>query len=581
MQDAKEEIRSRLNIEDIISEYVNLKRSGRNFKGLSPFTNERTPSFYVSPDKQIWHDFSSGKGGDVFSFIMLTEGMDFRQAIEYLANKAGVDLSIYSTNGDASLSKKKDKIFKALDYAVMYYQQTLIKNTPALEYVIKRRKISKEIIRDFRIGYAPKSGHALVNFLLSKNFSKTDISEAGLTNRFGGDLFKGRMMIPLMDSVGKVVGFTGRIIDNNDKDSPKYLNTPQTILYDKSRHVFGLSQAKESIRKNDYAVIVEGNMDVITSHQYNFKQVVATAGTAMTEQHLKAISRISNNIRLAFDNDRAGISATERAIPIAQKVGVNLSVVSINGAKDADELIHKNPDEWGKCIDSPEPALDWILKQYISRENMTSATGKKNYTTAAIGIIKNVTDTVEKEFYLKKISNEADTSLESILDKINNLKDGNVALAKRKKQINENAKNQKNEYIYQDDLLSVMFADLPSRDLLNTVDINIFEKDEQKQVAVFLQKNGALHIEVPKELQSLSDYVKILLFKAETRYSMWSSQERYFEAVKLIGHIKNQNMKIERETLIHELKQSELDGDENKSDSLRIKINNLIKEMKK
>jgi DNA primase len=579
MQDAKEEIRSRLNIEDIIGEYISLKRAGRNFRGLSPFTSERTPSFYVSPDKQIWHDFSSGKGGDVFSFVMLTEGMDFKQALEYLANKAGLDVSLYLNKGEAGLSKKKDKLFKILNYAVIYYQQTLVKNPSALEYVVKKRKISRDIIRDFRIGYSPKNSRALVDFMVNKGFAKSDIDDAGLTNRFGGDLFKGRMMIPLMDSTGRVIGFTGRIIDDQDKNSPKYLNTPQTILYDKSRHVFGLSQAKESIRKKDYAVIVEGNMDVITSHQYGFKQVVATAGTAMTEQHLKGISRISNNIKLAFDNDKAGMSATERAIPIAQKVGVSLSIVNINGAKDADELIHDDPNEWEKCIENSEAAMEWILRQYSNREDMSSAAGKKNYTTAAVNIIKTITDTVEKEFYLKKIANDADTSLESIVSKMEDTKD--AATTKLKRSISSDIKGQKNEYIYQDDLLSVMFSDIPSRDLLNNIDPNIFKDDDQKKVAIFLQKDEALYKDVPKKLQSMSEYVKILLFKAEARYSMWSSQERYYEAAKLISHIKSQNIKTKREELISELKQTESDNDEEKSDLLRREINELIKEMKK
>jgi DNA primase len=224
MQDAKEEIRSRLNIEDVVSEYVQLKRSGRNFKGLSPFTGERTPSFYVSPDKNIWHDFSSNKGGDVFSFIMEVEGLDFREALELLAQRAGVDMSQYSSQGAQDLAKKKRRYQEANDLAAHYYQRSLIQNPHAIEYVFKQRGLSKDIVQTFKIGYAPSSGDALVSFMKKKGFQPRELAEAGLTNRFGGDLFRGRMMVPLMDGSGQVIGFTARILEN-DPNAPKYLNT--------------------------------------------------------------------------------------------------------------------------------------------------------------------------------------------------------------------------------------------------------------------------------------------------------------------------------------------------------------------
>src|SRR4051812_24596468 len=212
MQDAKEEVRARLNIEDIVGEYVQLKRAGRNFKGLSPFSGEKTPSFFVSPDKHIWHDFSSNKGGDVFSFVMEVEGLDFRAALEHLARKAGVDLSVYESKGSQDLARRKKRLLDALTLAANYYQHSLLKNPHALEYVFKKRALSKTIVQDFRIGYAPTSGDALVQFLVKKGFSRNELNDAGLTNRFGGDMFRGRMTVPLMDPSGQVIGFTARII---------------------------------------------------------------------------------------------------------------------------------------------------------------------------------------------------------------------------------------------------------------------------------------------------------------------------------------------------------------------------------
>ncbi|MGB3945995.1 MAG: DNA primase, partial [Candidatus Saccharimonadales bacterium] len=339
MQDAKEEVRARLNIEDVIGEYVQLKRAGRNFKGLSPFTSERTPSFTVSPEKHIWHDFSSGKGGDVFSFVMEVEGLDFRAALEQLARKAGVDLSLYDSKQAGEIAQKKRRLIEANELACRYFQQSLLKNQHALEYVFKKRQLSKEIVQEFKIGYAPDEGEAAVRFLTKKGFSKRELSDAGLTNRFGGDIFRGRMTVPLMDPSGQVIGFTGRIITDDPK-APKYLNTPQTLVYDKSRHVFGLSQAKEAIRKADFSVVVEGNLDVVSSHQAGIKNVVASAGTALTEWHLKSLARLSHDVRLSFDADKAGLAATERAIPIASQVGVELTIIGLpDGMKDPDELI--------------------------------------------------------------------------------------------------------------------------------------------------------------------------------------------------------------------------------------------------
>ena len=240
--DAVEEIKSRLLVEDVVADYVELKRAGRNFKALSPFNSERTPSFMISPEKQIWHDFSSGKGGNMFSFVMEMEGVDFKGALEILARKAGVDLSLYQ-KGDAKAKQNKDKASAALELATKYYQQTLLKNQEALNYVLKKRRFNRQTLNDFRLGYAPNSTAALVDFLKRRGYEEGILKLAGLTaQRYSGlgDMFRGRITIPLMDQQGSPIGFTARIL-NDDPNAPKYINTPQTVLYDKSRHVFGLT----------------------------------------------------------------------------------------------------------------------------------------------------------------------------------------------------------------------------------------------------------------------------------------------------------------------------------------------------
>ena len=417
MQDAKEEVRSRLSIEDVIGEYVELKRAGRNLKGLSPFTDERTPSFVVSPEKQIWHDFSSGKGGDVFGFVMLVEGMDFRQALEHLARKAGVELQQFS-RGDGKLAQRKKRAREVLQLAVRYYQQVLVKTPEALDYVVKRRGLNRATIEEFTIGFAPEGQSTVVDVLKKRGFSQQELQDAGLTNRFGGDLFRGRMMVALSDAAGEVVGFTGRIIVDDPK-APKYLNTPQTLLFDKSRHIFGLAQAKEAIRKENVAVVVEGNLDVVSSHQAGVKHVVATAGTAMTEQHLKTLSRLAERIKLSFDGDRAGLAATERAIDIAQRVGVEVEVVTLPGdAKDPDELIQQGAELWRSAIDTSQPAVEWVIDQYKAREDVTTAEGKRRFTTASLQLVGRLQDPVEREHYMGLLVSATGASMAALEQKM-------------------------------------------------------------------------------------------------------------------------------------------------------------------
>ena len=579
MQDAKEEVRAKLNIEDVVGEYVQLKRAGRNFKGLSPFSGEKTPSFFVSPDKHIWHDFSSNKGGDVFSFIMEVEGMDFRQALEHLARKAGVDLSIYESSGSRDLAQRKKRLHQANDLAAIYYQQSLLKNQHALEYVFKKRGLSKKIVEDFRIGYAPTSGDALVRFLDKKGFSEKEVTDAGLTNRFGSDMFRGRMMVPLMDATGQVIGFTARIIDD-DPNAPKYLNTSQTLLYDKGRHVFGLSQAKEAIRTNDYAVIVEGNLDVVSSHQAGVLPVVASAGTAMTDNHLRALRRLTGNVRLAFDGDKAGIAATERAIPIASEVGVELTIITLPGdAKDPDELIQQDVTLWKQAIESSQPAVDWILDQYSQREDITTAAGKRNFTTAALNVVRGLKDAVEQDHYEKKIADMIGSSLDAVKAKLTSI--APLDQAPKRKPIASSAGSIAQDIsAYQDNLLSVAMIDAPSQELFVHTDPEIFAGQERRAIAKYLATHaGSILKTTPTELLNFDTYVKILLLKADARYADWNDQDRYFETARLLRQVANEHKKQTQEQLTNQLREAESAGDDAKALELRSQLNTLIKEI--
>lgn len=414
MNDAKEEIKSRLAIEDVVGQYIELKRAGRNLKGRSPWGVDKTPSFMVSPEKGIWHDFSANKGGDIFTFVMAVEGISFREALEKLAAQAGVELAKYS-GGDSRVAKTKARAREALMLACKYYQICLTKNKAVCEYVFYKRNLNRNTVTDFKIGYSPQGGKVLKGVLLKRGFTNEELEAAGLLNRFGGDMFRGRMMVPFIDTSGNVIGFTARVLD---KSEPKYLNTQDTLLFNKSRFIFGLYQAKEAIRRSGYVVIVEGNMDVISSHQAGVREAVATSGTAMTEQHLKILSGLTPDIRLAFDGDAAGVKATERAIKLAGNLGIYLSVISnYHGAKDPDELIQKDPALWKEAVEERIPAVDWLLNKYEEKLDLRLAPDKRKYSDVALELLSYVKDEVEKASYEEKVAKKLGVDVSVLREK--------------------------------------------------------------------------------------------------------------------------------------------------------------------
>lgn len=576
MQDAKEEVRARLNIEDVIGEYVQLKRAGRNLKGLSPFTDERTPSFMVSPEKQIWHDFSSGKGGDVFSFVMLVEGMDFRQSLEHLARKAGVDLSLFS-RGDGRTAKRRARAAEALELAAKFFQQSLLRTPRALEYVVKKRGLTRQTIQDFMIGFAPDDGSSLVTALTKRGFSKQELADAGLTNRFGGDLYRGRMVVALMDATGRVVGFTGRII-HDEANAPKYLNTPQTLLFDKSRHIFGLSQAKEAIRKSDEVVIVEGNLDVVSSHQAGVRQVVATAGTAITEQHLKALSRLASRIKLAFDGDKAGLNATERAIKLSQTIGVELEVVSLpEGSKDPDELIKLHGvKQWELAITNAVPAVAWVIQQYSQRENVRTAEGKRRFSTASLNLIRSLHDPVEQEHYLQMVAEKTGASIEALTAKMSGITTNKTVL--RHPKVKKTAPQKPSDETL-DMLLGLAVQEPGVRRWLASVPEEITDNVNTRELLKYLTQNPNAALDpMPETLKNIEEYVKIVQLKFDTRYADWDKDDLPGEMARLVKHVISKHRENKIQQLMSNLRDAETANDESLAQDLRHQLNALIKE---
>jgi len=578
--DAVEEIKSRLSIEDVVAEYVQLKRAGRNLKGLSPFQAEKSPSFVVSPEKAIWHDFSSNKGGNMFSFVMEMEGTDFRGAMEILARKAGVDLEAYGKT--RSNSKLKERMSEALDLATKYFQQNLLKNPGSLDYLVGKRKFNKESVVNFRLGYSPFVDEGLVSALRKRGFTDDEIIKAGLgVQRYKGlgDMFRGRIMVALMDQMGSVIGFTARqLVD--DPNSPKYFNTPQTLLYDKGRHVYALSQAKEAIRASKYVVVVEGNLDVISSHQVGVRQCVATAGTAMTEHHLKSLGKFTPDIRLCFDGDGAGLSATERAIEIAQGLDIKLSVIDIEGVKDPDELIQKDPKLWQEAVTKPIYAMDWLLERYKTLYDITSASGKRQYSDHIMRAIKKLTDSVEQEHYLDKLAEITDVSTLAIRSKFAQAGTDPVeARLKRPKTVEVDQKP--DHQAYQDQLLGLLLMYPLTRRIFETLEFEpTFVGTERQYVFEFIATNPHVTLggELPEDLHSVKDYVNIVLLKAEELYQNLDASARLIEVNDLVRRLQKDYKKQKQSEITQSIKEAEDIGDYARVQELLGSFNDLLKE---
>ena len=555
---AVDEVKGRLNIEDVIGEYVTLKRAGRNFKGLSPFTHEKTASFVVSPEKQIWKDFSSGKGGSMFDFVMEVEGLDFKGALELLARKAGVDLDEYQNKSNKK-GPNKERLYALLELSAKFYQVQFSKNQEALQYVLKNRNYSKQTALQWRIGYSPNNGTAMIDFAKSKGFTDKEIQQAGLSSfnykNQPLDMFRGRLMIPLQDPQGRVIGFTARQLDNN-ANAPKYINTPQTILYDKSRHIYGLHNAKESIRKNKYVVIVEGNLDVIASHQAGVNQVVATAGTALTEPLLKSLSRFTGDIRLSFDADRAGIAATERAIPIASKVKVSLSIVEIPEGKDPDELIKKDPKLWTNAIENHKYALDWLIDLYEKQLDLSSAIGKKQYSDVLLPVIRSLGDAVEKDHYLKLISEKINISQDALSEKLSMTKPMTNSTTMRKiktRPLQLDKKQLENQKI-EDNFICLVLMRKTLRNFTDLIEPEMLLNDTARQLLVFIKYNKDFDTKDAKDIvENLRDYVKIESLLYEVTYQDLELNELHDEAARLQARLVERYVKTQKAKLIQEL----------------------------
>ncbi|HMS32435.1 MAG TPA: DNA primase [Candidatus Saccharibacteria bacterium] len=530
--DLKDDIKSRLNIEEVIGRYVQLKRAGRNFKGLSPFTSERTPSFVVSPEKQIWHDFSSNKGGDMFSFIMEVEGLDFKESLELLARQAGLNIDDYkqlknSVNTDY---KTKDRLIAANKSAQIFFQKNLSRYPESVAY-IKKRSISRESIIDYGIGWASGgvTGDQLYKHLESRGFSLDEMIKAGLVAyRYGkaSDIFRNRLVISLTDIEGRTIGFTGRTLAVDNPRIPKYLNTPQTSIYDKSRQVFGLSLAKRYIKEQDAAILVEGNLDVVSLFQNGFKNVVATAGTAMTINHLKQIKRFSHNIYLAYDSDSAGVSASERAILLSQEVEMTMYIIDLGKFKDPDEMVNQDPKLFTQALKNKTYGLDWLMNKYSEGLDLTAAVDKSNFINLFGNALTKLKDPILIDHYLIKVAEMSNLSIDALKDKLEQLTGLNktinkpIKLAKIKSNTNTRL-DEINSTI--DELLTLNLKFSLNLSLKYLVeDLN---KEEVGSARLGLILGPDINHNIDTLLKADDSYAKILSLRSEEQFVNWDKDQ--------------------------------------------------------
>ena len=412
-------VREKIDIVNLISEYIPLKKMGRNFTTTCPFHNETTPSFVVSPERQIWHCFGCAKGGDAFTFLMEYENLEFIEALRILAKKAGVELKL---SGSSISSSKKEQIYSLNSLAAEYYHYVLTKHKAgekALSYLLNRG-MNEKLIKTFNIGFAPSGGEDLSKFLINKKkYSKFDLSEAGLSipkqNRTI-DFFRNRIMFPLVDHRGNIVGFSGRVIDSEDQ-GPKYINTRDTIVYHKGSMFFGLNLAKDEIKKEQVAIVMEGEFDVISAFKEGITNVVGLKGTALTEQQALLLSRFAPKVALCLDQDSAGIEAIKRSIPVLEKRSLTTTVV-VAPDKDPDESLKNNPVAFKIAVKNAAEVYDFMIEKAIKENDPKTAEGKKKITDQILPLLSLVQNEIVKEHYLKKLSQEIDTSFESLLKQI-------------------------------------------------------------------------------------------------------------------------------------------------------------------
>ncbi|MDD5145155.1 MAG: DNA primase [Candidatus Pacebacteria bacterium] len=423
-----DEIKNRLDIVEVVGSYVKLQKTGINYRACCPFHSEKKPSFFVSPARQIFHCFGCGAGGGMFDFVMKIEGVEFGDALRILAKKVGVELKKQSPEY-AALRTEKEKLYEICELATRFFEKQLNESAVGKEakaYLLNR-KINEESIKKWRIGYAPDVWQGLSDFLDKRGYKKAEIEKAGLalTSEKGSfyDRFRGRIIFPVFDINSQVVGFGGRVFKDRDKNEiAKYINTPQTVLYDKGRILYGLDKAKVAIRRENYCILVEGYVDLIMICQAGFENVVATSGTALTFSQLKLLKRYSDNLHISFDMDVAGDTATKRGIELAQAQEFNIKVITYPEGKDPADLIAENSKIWEESVKGAKSILDFYFESTFARFNKDDPEGKREISKILLPPIKRISSKIVQSYWIGELAKKLSVKEDDIREELKKVK---------------------------------------------------------------------------------------------------------------------------------------------------------------
>ena len=411
MSSTVEQIKSRLDITDVVQSYIKLQKAGANFKANCPFHNEKTPSFFVSPARQSWHCFGCSRGGDMFSFVMEIEGIDFLESLKILADRAGVEVEKI----DKNRQNERLRLLQLMDEAVKFYETELRKNADVVAY-LKKRGMKGETAKAFNIGFAPAGWNNLRDYLKDKGYSESEMEKAGMIIKSAKaqagyyDRFRSRIMFPISSASGQTVGFSGRIFGEEGTDSGgKYINSPQTVLYNKSGILYGFDKAKNEIRQKDACVIVEGQMDAVMSHQAGAVNTVAVSGTALTFEHLKLIKRLTEKIIMAFDKDEAGARASSKGIDMALAEGFEVKIAVSPSGKDPADAVLDSPESWVKAVGEAKNVIEFYLELFDER---------KDIERKILPYIAVLQSEMEKAGWVKKISEKLKIKEDAVWDEL-------------------------------------------------------------------------------------------------------------------------------------------------------------------
>lgn len=517
-----DEIKSRLDIAEIIRGYMKLDKSGANLRGLCLFHKEKTPSFFVSPARQLWKCFGCGVGGDMLTFIMQIEGVDFKEALQILADRAGVQLKSY----DPRVRSEKSRLYEICEKSCQFFEKQLAATSlgeEAKQYLLDRG-IREESIKKFRLGFAPNSRSGVCDFLRAQGYSPAEICKAGVSVQTSNDRFRSRVMFPIFDLHSQVVGFGGRVFfaknEIPNKNLAKYINTPQTLLYDKSKILYALDKAKLKVRERDSCMLVEGYTDAIMAHQAGSENVAAVSGTALTEQQLDLIHRYTQNLVTCFDMDIAGDNATKRGIEIAQRKGFNIKIILLPEGKDPAEIIQKNPSAWEKSIENALSIGDFYFNTTLAKFDKKTPDGIKNISGLILPMIKQFPTEIERVFWVQRLASELNCRENIVWQDLEKIPDPSFQNTHGKapvlEQQNQTPQKTKRDMLYER-LLVLLFKYPACTQLITKKHISFFAKEHT--LASLCLKLFSLHAEGRDKKAALSiaeqDLLNNILFQNE------------------------------------------------------------------